>query len=438
MNTYTLSAVSSISALVLSSVAYASVSDATLSLQNQDYAKAIDLLDAYISGSKKIENENYSLDQLVYLKATAQFYLKQFDQCRQTANSLLENYPDSDWKFKSTFLIAKSHVEQRDYKSAMTIYQSESKRLFDITRKQEIATELIGFADTFSKEPKSTELDAPQPNYLSAYTLYKEVLDIECGTDLRETALLKMIEMQQKVSNHQLVRQHCIEYLTEFDPDWRGLIGSVERTTLQKNLKTLAKGKDNHIAKVRYSLAEALHRQNQRPHAATYLTELIKQIKDKTIVASEGLLADIEWLRIQTLTQQGGRPFDLDSWLVETEKYLATYPSHIHANSTAFFIGNTLKSAGRIEKARESFAKYVENAYGTQVIENPLTAEEETTKQFNTRKTEAEKKRELAMFNIGLIYEQESNFDAAKSAWNDTLKSYPSGAKWAEIQQKVA
>ena len=401
-------------------------------IQDKEYAKALKILQGDLK-AMAAKDPRFSPDLLLYLKAIAEFEFKKFPASEKSCNKLIANYPKSPWIAKAIFLKAKTFTERNDYEKALTIYQSQSKRLFAVERKAEIAKELIGFAQQFAKSPQPGELDTPAPNYQKAYKLFSEVLDLNCGNSLRAEARYQMTRMRSLSGNYAQAEKDALAYLREFDPTWRGLIGSPERVTLKKN--STARGTGKHIAQVRVLHGEALHRLNRRPEADSYLFELISLIDKKSISASKALVADATWLRLQTLRRHGGMAYNIHEWKTAAIDYLKAFPQHIHANRTGYLIGYMLNRHGKPDDAIQAYQNYLADTYHTTVLASPLTEEAESPTQLEKRKKQATNHLEAAHFAIGQIFLDQKKFKKSRQAWSETARLFPNGSKWANCQK---
>lgn len=410
-------------------------------IQDKNYADAVNILGGDTPALKTIKSidtiaandPKFTPDLLLHLKATAQFQLKNYVKAESTCDLLIKNHPKSPWIYKAIFLKAKTHSARQDYEKALAIYEAESTRLFATDRKAEIARSLMKFAETFTPEPAPNEIGTTAPDYAKAYKLYAEVLDLDCGHALRADARFQMTRMRSLARKFKEAEKEALAYLKEFDPTWRGLIGSPERVTMKKNATALATGKQ--IAEVRMLHAVALHRLNRRPEADNYLFELIKLIQSDAISAGKALLADATWLRLQTLRKKGGSAYDMAEWKREALHYLKNYPDHIHANRTAYMLGYLLNQHGKPAEAITYYQFYIENQYNTTIQQNPLTKGKESATEFETRKKLANTHLESAHFAIGQIQLNQGHFGLARKAWSETAKLFPNGAKWADCQK---
>jgi len=180
---------------LLSIQCLAAVNDELASIRSaffdKEYASAIKQLDVLILGLSSLrietnEEDGEQQDYLLYLKCLAQFYEKDFSNAIGTCEQFLSKYQDSSWYRKAIFLKATCHIRLKQFKEAEEIYETEAKRLLSATRKEEISSVYIRFAEALSRKPARDELDAPPPNYEKAYNLYKKALELEIGRELQD------------------------------------------------------------------------------------------------------------------------------------------------------------------------------------------------------------------------------------------------------------
>ena len=193
-------------------------------LRARDYAAAVAALD------KAISAKGVQADEALYLKALAQYHGKQFDAAIASCTALAKTHPKSSWNHKARFLKANAHVQNRDYKSAEAIYETEANRLLSAARKQDVASVIIHFADELATQPDQDDLKAAPPNFAKAYKLYNRALSMEIGRDLRDAVLFKSARIQ-RANNPGQAMNDFRAYLTEFDPDWMGPVGSAARAS---------------------------------------------------------------------------------------------------------------------------------------------------------------------------------------------------------------
>ncbi|MBK1856022.1 tetratricopeptide repeat protein [Verrucomicrobiaceae bacterium 5K15] len=408
----------------------AQAADAAERIRAKQYPAALKILNGDLAAMAK-QDANFTEDQLMLLKARALHLDKKHADAENVCDALKQKFPDSDWRHKASFLKAHSLAARGQYQAALAIYEAESGRLFSEKRKDEVAKSLLEFADLFAKIPAPEDLEAPKPDFQKAYHLYKEVLDLQCSLKLRELAHYSMIRMAGHLQQWPTVVKDAVSYLQVFDPSWRGEMQNQQRLTFQKN--TSSKEPGEHRSEVRYRMAEALHRSNQRPLAVRYLDELLSMMEKGELESSPGLTADAAWLKLMAMRAQGGRSSDVELWVETAKEYLQKHPRHLHANSTAFMIPSMLASHGKPEQAISAYQDLLKNP--VTVAENPVTLEKESRDAFLKRQENAARKREEASYQIGQLHLQLHQFDQARQAWNQTTVDFPNGTRWADSQK---
>jgi len=409
-----------------------SLSEAKALIKSKKYDEAAEMLEKLINDGEA----NLPKDEALYLAARAHFLDKDYKEAREIANKLVVDFKDSIWLNKAKFLIADSLHLENNHEEAVKLYKGLLADILKLDRKVEVANKLIGYADELAEEKQESGVVIKKADYATAYNLYKEVLDIECGNELREKVRLKMIEAKISQKQYGNIEKECLDYLGEFDEAWRGKIGSVARITSKKIITFKAKGSS--VAIVRYRLAESLHRQQKRDVATMYLNELIKSLKDNSISAPKGLLADSEWLRLFTLNKPGGKPKDLTYWVKEAKTFLVNYPTHIHSHMTARLIASHTSKWGDKEEGKKLYKEFINSALGAKIVRNPNTSEEEDEKKFTARQQAAVKRIEAAHFILGELYLSSNEFDEAQNIWTRCLEKFPNGEKWPIIQKKIS
>ncbi|BDS05732.1 hypothetical protein NT6N_07720 [Oceaniferula spumae] len=399
-------------------------------IRAKQYPEALKILSGDLAALAE-KDAATSEDQLMLLKARALYFNKQHAESENTCDALTQQFPASEWRHKANFLKAHSLAARGDYQAALKIYEDESNRLFSENRKDEVANSLLGFADIFAKIPAPEDLDAPKPDFQKAYNLYKEVLDLQCSAKLRELAHFKMVRMSGHLGNWPQVIQDSASYLSLHDPTWRGEMQSQQRLTFQKNTTATAAGE--HRSEVRFRMAEALHRSNQRPLAVRYLDELTELMEAGKLESPPALPAATAWLKLMAMRLQGGRSNDVALWVETAKAYLKKFPKHIHAEQTAFMIPDMLASHGEEEKAITAYQEFLNNPLP--VEENPVALKKETRGEFAKRQEKAARHREEASYQIGAIHLQLNQFEKARVAWNQTAKDFPNGTRWADSQK---
>lgn len=403
--------------------------DAINALRQGNFEKAIEGLSGDLGALAKA-TKGVGEDELNLHLARAHQEASQPAKAISICDQALRKFPKSKWRHKIVFLKAEALASQRKFDQALAIYQSESKRIFDLKRQDEVAGQLVEFAELFATEPAPEDLDAPAADYGKALILYGQVLDTECSDGVRESVRSRMVELHGKLQKWQEAEKAALAYLDEFDSLWLGPLDSIRRLSTDKNSKAKLDGAKRF--KVRFHHAEALHRLNRRPEAVRYLGELEEMTKGKD--AHSALRADATWLRLMAMTQNGAVS-EVDDWVKEAREYLALYPNHIWAPQVAFKIGSVYAGARQWENARGAYQDYLDGKGYLQPGENPLTLDEKNASDLDKRKRNHEVRREAASFEIGAIFLTEKKFNEAEARWNKTAKDFPNGEKWAECQK---
>ena len=404
---------------------------AATELRNRDFKSALQSLSGDLK-AMAAGDKNFTADALLLLRARAQSLSGKHAEAIATCKNLLENFPQSTWRAKATFLIAQAHTDMRNYKEAAAIYEAEAQTLFSPAYKDEVAKLLVKVAEDLSKNPQPGELDKPKPNYKKAALLLKEAYGVDCSLALKESILAERIHVNRLAQDWGETSSLAFLYLQQFDPQWQGPIGSLSRLThrSKKNIELTG----SQTFSIRYQLSEALHRSGQRLEASRYLTELIVLMKTNAL-PGRGLLADATWLRLMAQRANGGTPYILSTWVADAEQYLADFPTHIHASSTVYSIAVIYENAGKLDDAIQAYHDYADNKYKTTTQQDPLTARPETKQEHSARITSLHKKLIESSYKIGLLHLQNHQFEKAKQAWLDCSKKFPNGAHWADCQK---
>ncbi|MFT6575788.1 MAG: tetratricopeptide (TPR) repeat protein [Paracoccaceae bacterium] len=320
------------------------------------------------------------------------------------------------------FLKAQALAADRKFQEALVIYQAEAGRIFSEKRQDEVAGELMTFAELFAKEPGPAELDAPKADYGKALILFAQVLDTDCSAVVREKVRSRMVELNGLLKKWAEAEQAALAYLDEFDPAWRGTFGSVRRLTTAQNGKATFEGGKRF--KVRFHHAEALHRQHRRPEAVRYLRELEEMTKDKADQVA--LRADTMWLRLMAMTENGSVR-DVEEWVKVAREYLRLYPKDVWAGQVAYKISSVYRGRESWEQARGAYQDYLDGKGYQTPAEKPLTLDVKGAGEFEVRRRRHEERREAASFEIGAIFLAEKKFNEAEAQWSKTAKNFPNG-----------
>jgi len=407
-------------------------------LQNKRFDEALKILGGDLD---KLATKELGADQLMLLRARAFGYGKQPQKVIETVDEFVAKHPKSRWMDKATFLKAQALADLKKHADASAIYETQAQMLFSPASKNAGALLLMKVAEEFSKEVNPEDVandDQPKPDLRKADILLKEAYETGCSEELKEEILAKRIKINTRASRWKDVIDLSYLYLQEYDPDWKGKLGSIERLTSVSGINNQAEknaltGKNRYV--VRFHLAEALHRFKHRLLASRYLTELIADLQKANNPAQKNLLADSVWLRLMASRNEGGQPRNVRVWMSDAQQYLKNYPDHIHASNIVYSIGVIYQNVKQYDPAIAAFQDFLNDKYQIKIAENPLTVRAESKLEFNKRLKQANARKEEASYRIGLIHLESKEFDKAKEAWNTTSQAYPNGARWADCQR---
>jgi len=454
-------------------------------MRAEHYDKAIDMADKIIAA------KDSKADEAHYLKVLALFHAKKYTEAATSADQLAVAFPQSDWRFKATFLKAQSLVEQKQFEQAATLYQSEAARLLAADRKQELAGVIVAFADKLVEKPDPNVPDAPSPDFQKAYKLYSKALDMEISREFRnELVFKKACAIQQAGNSNQAVRDFQA-YLVEFDPGWTGPAGS-GKARLPMQVPPPA-GK--HVAMARYHLAESQIQAGNLASGRMELEDLLKLINAPVyeflpihaeLATDEGkkLPAEIRWLMVQSffapantrnlatntnvrlqyisgqnaniagniaasgqfIGNTGGlsttndilyvvREGDLDPAIKACRDFLAAFPEGSRAVRAAWMIAEANQNAGRAEDAVKAYRDFIA---GKDFRLPEGNASQKYDEELHAAPaTHLANLKMRAVFRIGAILGQQKKYEDAIGAWRSYVKDYPDGPQWSECQNAI-
>jgi uncharacterized protein YfaS (alpha-2-macroglobulin family)/TolA-binding protein len=412
-------------------------------MRNLQFSKAIELADKAVAGKDE------QADEALFLKATALFQTKKYGDAVSAADSLIADFPKSDWRYKAVFLKAQALVELKKFAEAAAIYESESARILSPERKQALVGEILRFAEKLEAKPDPNVPDAPQPNFGKAYNLYNKALAIELTRDFRDDILFRKARAIQQALNPGQAVQDFQAYLTEYDPAWTGAAGSGSERLPMVNPPPAGK----HVAMARFRLAESYHQSGNAQAARMELEDLLKMISAPVkaltrliaeLATEEGkkLPAEIRWLTVRTYFPQNANGAmipnlggNLDQAIKACREYMAAHPSGTRALSAAWRIAESLQSAGRADDAITAYRDFIAgkgfslpdgeaaDAFDEEIRETPAT-------HFGNLKMRA-------LFRIGQILASQKKQEEAIAAWQQYVKDYPNGPEWSESQGAI-
>lgn len=408
---------------VFASFAEASTEQAEQALQARQFEAAIALLENAKPG-----------DYTSYLMAVALHQADRHADAVATCQALLKRYPDSSWRHKASFLMARALIAQQDHRTAEAILAAEAERIFSPDRKQAIATVLVEFADKLARRPDPNELDALPPDDAKALALYQQVLSLEIKRELADDIQFKAALTFQRLNQHPQAIAALRTYLDKFDPDWMGPVGSPQRQRGQLKQNPVALGARR--LEARYALIDSQVTNGDNGAARQNIDALLPLLQDDVMKFDDGRggivtrdKSDVAYQRVLTYAK------DPPNSVVETKKFLAAHPEHEQAVHLARELPNTLVSLGRVDAAIAAHRDFVEGKNFKFVAD-----EEATTPDPKTGVSLAEKLEKLqreSFFQIANLLFNQKKYEEAIAQWQAYVNRYPNGAQWASSQSGI-
>ena len=365
-----------------------------------------------------------------FLKALALYYKGDLTAAVAATDEWADD-TGSPWYRKIRFLKARALYDAKKFKESEVIYAEESNRLLSESRKQEIASIIVAFADELTVEPAPNALDAPPPDYNKAYALYGKVLEMQIGRALREDVAFKRARAIQKAGNPSQAVNEFSAYLREFDPDWTGAGSAGEAPRLRRE-NPPAPGKQRWAA--RYGLAEAYLKAGNPAQARRELEDLARLVEKEPGLPPD-FRADVAWLMTRTYAFPGPAGSDLDSAMRTARAFLAGFPRDRRAVRMAFEIGEALQANGRTEEAIQVYRDFAAGK-GFALPEGALATERDP----ETGKSPAEGKdvfEKDAVVRVGAMLFAQAKYDEAIAEWQNYVTRFPNGPQWAECQNRI-
>jgi uncharacterized protein YfaS (alpha-2-macroglobulin family)/outer membrane protein assembly factor BamD (BamD/ComL family) len=397
---------------------------ARASLRARDFDGALKAIEPVLAAHSETNGE------AGFLKALALFHKGDLAGA-VAAGDELADATESPWYRKARFLKARALYDAKKFKEAEALYAEEANRLLSESRKQEIASVIVKFADELATTPPADALDAPPPDYSKAYNLYGKVLEMQIGRALRDEVLFKRARAIQKAGNAGQAVNEFNGYLREFDPDWTGT-GSAGEPPRLKQENPPAPGKERWAA--RYGLAES-HLKNGNAWQARRELEDLARLIEKEGVLAPGFKADVAWLLTRTFGFPRPAGADLDAALRVARSFLERFPRDRRAVRMAYEIAEAHRSNGRSEAAIQAYRDFAAGK-GFALPEGALATERDP----ETGKSPAEQKdgwEKEAVAQVGALLHAQAKFDEAITEWQTYVTRFPNGPQWADCQNRI-
>ncbi|MFW5996533.1 MAG: tetratricopeptide repeat protein [Lentisphaeria bacterium] len=406
------------------------LSDVETAMRKADFEAALERL------AQRPDHDTEESAYALYLKARAHFLLEEYKDAEAPLNTLIENYPNSDWYRKARFLKGTALARRRKFKEAETIYEDEVRRLLSSDRKEEIAGLLIELGDAFAKESEAQDLNAPSADYQKAYQLYSKALELAVGRDVRDDLMYKRARARQKTGDHNRAIKELQNYLEEFDPDWTGRMGTAARESGLQTENPEPAGK--HRLHTRYRLAESQIEAGQSNIARIHLEDLLSILEEGQIKESgaESLKAEARWLLVQSYGFPDVALQNLDKAVDVVKTFLEHHPSDQQAVVAAYQLGEAYRRADRTEEAITAYNNFLDK-------KNYLMPEEQSLREtdiepFGKTPVQLEDEwRKRALYHSGGMRYEQKEYDQAVSMWEKYTNKYPNGPDWSKCQRGI-
>ena len=340
---------------------------------------------------------------------------------------------ESAWHWKAVFVKAQCLAELRRHQEAEAVYSAEAARLFATTRKEKLAAVLTSYAAELLKEPLPGEAPSAQ-NRTRALELFRKALDIETGAATREELLYKQAVVLRDLGRVKEIDAVCLTYLREFDQDWTGPLGSIERSRSEKNPKAIAGA---HRFEMRMMLAENALQERNRLAARQYAQDLLDLWKAKPPQpGSKPDAGDAEWLLCRSHAplhyraeevqgvqlQQSGLPVadqgDPVQRVESLRSFLKDHPQHARAAEASSALALAMMTQGKTEEAIKAFEAFMKTEYAVPSAKLADWQQE-------------------AFFTIGSLRFGLKQYDKAIAQWREYTVKYPNGSLWQQAQSRI-
>ena len=387
-----------------------------LAMQSRKYSQAITL------ASAALQNPKTDHDYFGYLKALAQFYGKSYSESEKTLQPLLA--AKSEWRRKARFLLGRIYLQRKDYARLVKIYADEAQSLHTAARKEKIANIYIAFAKELARQPGAEELQAPQPDYFKALTLYEKALELKPGDKLSEELAFRLGEIMCQAENWSRAEIFLKQYLQQYDPDWQELRGA------QSTVKSKATLTGEHRWQARYLLGQAMAQSHKQVLAREIFEDLIALLSTSAKADAKKLHHDALW-QLTRCYHATNSYQELNGVTTALRRYLRRFPQGRYSVQAAYEIGANYLACHRSVEAVAALKEFLAGT-GYQVASKlPSGDGKETPAQMHARL------RQQATYELGQLYAGQRLYPQAISVWQQYIAQFPNGTHWATAQQGI-
>ncbi len=366
--------------------------------------------------------------EAAYLAALDALHAGKHAEALAAAEKVIADHPDSAWFRKALFLKARALGELRRMKAAEEIMEREARRLLARARKHRLAGVIVEFADALARKPDPDDPGAPKPDYGKARKLYRKVLEMEIGRDLRDEVMFREARAALEGKDYGGAVSGFRAWLAEFDPDWTGPVGSAARLAHRKKENPPPRGK--HVAEARYLLARAQQKAGRFRDARRNLEDL-----RALLPADSPRRADVDFALVATYRLGDRRGDDPDAGVHAARTFLEDHPTDPRAVAAAFWIAESLRVRGRADDAVKAYRDFAERRAFSLPAGEAATAE---LPDFGKSAAElADEWTKLAVYRIGEIRLAQREYEGAIEAFREYVKRFPNGSRWSDAQRSI-
>ncbi len=399
------------------------IDDAEQALQAGQFDSAIALLEKSEPG-----------DYPGYLMAVALYQSGRHAAAAEACEGLLEQYPDSPWRHKARFLMARALIAGKDHQAAESILAEEAGRIFSPDRKESIANILVDFADKLARRPDPNELDALPADDAKALALYEQVLALEIKRELSDDIQFKVALTLQRMDQHPKAIAALRQYLDEFDPIWTGPVGSMARQRGQLKQISVAPGK--HRLEARFALISSQVVNGDNDAARQNIDAFLPLLEDDVMDFNDGSggvlrrdKADVAYQRVLTYSQ------DPPNYVAEAQRFLAAHPAYRLSMELARGLPNKLVELGRTDEAIAAHRDFVDGENFQFIADDKATIPDPQTGVSPAEHLKGLQRE--SFFQIAQLWFEQKKYDEAIKQWQAYVNRYPDGAQWAESQSGI-
>ncbi len=362
-------------------------------LQDRDFAKAVELIDAALAKPKA------PADYLLYQKARAEMELNKYEEALATFLKLEKDHPKSRWFSRSKFGRAEVYQRKRDYRTAGEIYQAEAKRLLSDNRRDELTGIYLEFANRyFEGIPVAGPTSEKKPDYPLALTYYQESLKLRPSLKLRQETEIKIARCQQEAAQADPAIAAYEKFLSEY--------ASAKTDDARRAPAKLE-------IEVRYQLGKTQLAKGQNEEARRTWQDFLSSPLAKK--ADPDRIAHITYDLAKTHgIPKPGSETEMERGVAALETFLKQFPQHKLAAEAQLEIAKTYINFQRYDRAIERL---------NLLIKQGSPDDQESIAQ--------------ARRLLGESYFAQKKFTEAIAAWREFLEEYPSHPTWSAVQRQV-